>query len=230
MKSSSLHARVVDAVGARIVAGDLAPGETFTVRELEEEFGISRSVAREVVRVMESLGLVASRTRVGCTVQEAWLWNALSPQVIRWQMRGPWRALSLGSLVELRAGVEPVAARLAARRASWNQVQVMVDAAARMTDLGHEDRGTDPGFLEADITFHEALLLATGNPAYAALVPTVIACLRERSEAGLTPARPAEVNLTNHSELALAIGRRDEDAAERLARAIVTVVSDETHH
>ena len=230
MSGDSLHARVVDALGSRIVAGDLGPGDTFTVGDVEEEFEVSRSVAREVVRVMESLGLVVSRTRVGCTVQEAPAWNVLSPQVIRWQMRGPRRTLSLGSLVELRAGIEPVAARLAARRASWHQVLVMVDAAARMTELGHAGRGNDPEFLQADIIFHEALLLATGNPAYAALVPTVIACLRERNEAGMTPARPAEVNLTNHSALALAIGRRDEDAAERLARGIVTVVSGEADH
>lgn len=227
MKPLSLHARVVDAMGGRIVAGELGAGETFTVADVENEFGVSRSVAREAVRVMESLGLVMSRTKVGCTVQEKSEWDVLSPRVIDWQLRGPTRHRSLASLIELRAGIEPLAARLAARRASWQHVQTMTDAAAVMAGLGREGRGADAAFLEADVVFHDTLLQATGNPAYAALSPTVRACLHGRNAAGLTPAQPAEVNLTRHSDLAEAIGRRDEDAAEQLARAIVSKVSDE---
>lgn len=228
MGGVSRHARVVEALGGRIVGGVLSPGKTFTVADVEEEFRISRSVAREVVRVMESLGLVRSRTRVGCTVQEESMWNVLAPQVIRWQLQGPSRERSLGFLVELRAGIEPVAARLAARRAGPCDIRAMVDAAARMAELGRQGHGTDAAFLEADIVFHEALLRCTRNPAYIAMVPTVMACLRERNAAGMTPAHPAEVNLANHGNLAEAIALGDEHAAESLARAIVTVVRDET--
>lgn len=224
----SLHAQVVDALGMRIVTGEVLQGDTFTVADVEEEFGISRSVAREVIRVMESLGLVRSRTRVGCTVQQQSAWNVLAPQVIRWQLQGPAREQALGSLVELRAGIEPVAARLAAHRTTPTHAEAMTMAAARMAELGRDGRGSEAVFLEADIVFHETLLLATQNPAYVAMSPTVIACLRERNAAGLTPAYPAEVNLANHCDLADAVARGDEGAAEQLARAIVTVVSDET--
>lgn len=227
MNALSLHAQVVDAMGSRIVAGEVGAGATFTVAEVETEFGVSRSVAREAVRVMESLGLVVSRTKVGCTVQGKAAWDVLSPRVIDWQLRSPTRSRSLASLIELRAGIEPMAARLAARRASWEQVQVMTDTAAFMAELGREGRGDDPAFLEADVIFHDTLLQATGNPAYAALSPTVRACLYGRNAAGLTPAHPAEANLSRHCGLAEAMARRDEDAAEQLARAIVSKVSDE---
>lgn len=228
--SKSLHAQVVDALGGRIVSGEFRPGDTFTVADVEEEFGASRSVAREAIRVMESMGLVRSRTRVGCTVQAESDWNVLAPQMIHWQLLGAAREQALGSLVELRAGVEPVAARLAARRATPAHVATMTSAAARMAQLGREGRGSDTEFLEADIVFHSTILHATHNPAYVALAPTITACLSERNAAGLTPAHPAEINLTNHCDLAAAVARRDEGAAERLARAIVTVVSDETAH
>lgn len=228
MTPQSLHVRLVDALGRRIVGGQLRPGDTFTVADIEAEFAVSRSVAREVVRVLESLGLVHSRTKVGCTVLDASAWNALSPQVIRWQMQGPSRTRSLASLVELRAGIEPVAAGLAARRASWDHVEVMAVAASRMAELGRQGRGDSSAFLEADIVFHDMVLRATANLAYVALAPTVIACLRERNAAGLTPAVPAAANLDHHVNLAEAIGRRDVNEAERLSRAIVSVVVDET--
>lgn len=223
----SLHAKVVDALGSRIVAGEVGAGQTFTVAELEGEFGISRSVAREVVRVMESLGLVVSRTKVGCTVQDASAWNVLAPQVIAWQLKAPTRTRSLASLIELRAGIEPMAARLAARRATWEQVNVLMETAARMAELGRRGLGTSPAFLEADELFHNTVLRATGNPAYAALGPTVEACLHGRNASGMTPASPAEANLRRHCDLADAIARRDEAAAGQLAHEIVSEVSDE---
>src|SRR6476661_8576785 len=115
------HAGVLDAVGGRIAAGDLAPGSVVTLDGLCETYAVSRSVAREVVRVLESMGLVASRRRVGVTIQPRSAWHVFDPQVIRWRLDHGDRAEQLLSLSELRRGVEPVAAALAATRASAEQ-------------------------------------------------------------------------------------------------------------
>ena len=56
---------ILDTLGEQIVSGALEPGHTFTLQDLSNRFGISRTVAREVMRALEQLGLVSSSRRVG---------------------------------------------------------------------------------------------------------------------------------------------------------------------
>lgn len=223
----NLHLHVVNALGAAIIEGRYPPGASFTTADIESEFAVSRSVAREAVRVLEHLRLVRSSPRVGSTVLPRDEWNMLAPEVVRWNLNGREQLFQLRALTEVRAGIEPAAARLAARRASIAQCQALRDAAREMTELGAQGLGNSPQFLEADTTFHATLLHATGNPYFINLVGTLTACLEGRSLTGLTPEHPAEENLVNHRELAEAIGQRDESAAERLARELVSVVDGE---
>ncbi|MEV4187473.1 GntR family transcriptional regulator, partial [Streptosporangium canum] len=97
-----------------IASGGLAAGQVLTIEELELRFGVSRSVIRETIRVLESMGLVSSRRRVGVTVAARTEWNLFDPRIIRWRLAGEGRGEQLRSLGELRRGVEPVAAALAA--------------------------------------------------------------------------------------------------------------------
>lgn len=225
--SGSLQGQVVDALGAAIVGGNPSVGEVFTTAYVEQHFGVSRSVAREAIRSLETLGLVRTSPKVGCTVLPASDWNVLAPQVIRWRMHGPEQARQLEMLIELRIGLEPAAARLAARRITWEKLEILTRTASIMADLGSRGNGDDPAFLEADVLFHSTVLEATANAAYQALTPTLIACLVSRNDVGLTPAEPSTDNLRRHIELASAIACHDEDAAETLAREIVAVVRDE---
>ncbi|HEY0644532.1 MAG TPA: GntR family transcriptional regulator, partial [Nocardioides sp.] len=48
------HANVLDALGGRIAAGTLAHGQVVTLESVCAEFSVSRSVAREAIRVLES--------------------------------------------------------------------------------------------------------------------------------------------------------------------------------
>jgi DNA-binding FadR family transcriptional regulator len=61
-----LHRVVVDALGLRIVRGDLAAGQTLPPEaDLSAELGVSRTVVREAIKVLAAKGLVESRPRVG---------------------------------------------------------------------------------------------------------------------------------------------------------------------
>jgi len=81
-----LHTGLLDALGTGIVSGRLPAGHVLTLDSLSAEHKVSRSVAREVIRVLESMGLVASRRRVGITIQPAAGWNVFDPMVIRWRL------------------------------------------------------------------------------------------------------------------------------------------------
>ncbi|GAA1635333.1 FadR/GntR family transcriptional regulator [Georgenia ruanii] len=227
MAGKNLHQQVLAELGRAIVTGAVPPGHRTTVAQLEERYGISRSVAREVVRVLEALGLLRSSTKVGLTVTPSNEWNLLAPEVIRWRLDSAEKAFQLKTLTELRRGIEPTAARYAAQRVTWQQLQEMRRCAAEMKRLGAAGRGASPEFLAADIAFHSALLGASGNEMLATLAGTITAILTGRNELGLTPAHPAEENLDNHVRLADALADGDSARAEQLAVALVDVVEQE---
>ncbi|WP_345751081.1 FadR/GntR family transcriptional regulator [Microbacterium rhizophilus] len=217
--ASGVHGDVLDGLGRRIAAGEPAPGSVLTLAQLESEARASRTVVREAVRVLESLGMLVSRRRVGITVQPRDHWDALAPALIRWNLAGPYRQQQLEALMELRVAVEPTAARLAARRATPAQRDELRRLAERLRDLGVGGRADAEAFMETDVDFHRVLLRASGNPQLAALEAPVAEELRGRTRLGLHPSVPAPGTLDQHLAVALAVAAGDADAAERHSRA-----------
>lgn len=217
--AGELHSTLLDAVGTGIVSGRLPAGSVLTLDGVSAEHGVSRSVAREAVRVLESMGMVASRRRVGITIQPAASWNVFDPQVIRWRLAAGDRAAQLVSLSELRRGFEPAAAALAARRADPHQCRIMAAAVSDM--VVHGRSGDLESYLLADKVFHRALLEASGNEMFRALGGVVAEVLAGRTHHGMMPEEPNTEAIALHDEVARAIRMRDEDAAERAMRAII---------
>ncbi|MDT5149416.1 MAG: hypothetical protein QOI01_1149 [Mycobacterium sp.] len=216
---SALHDNVLTALGAEIVSGTLPSGGIINLEGVGAQYGVSRSVAREAVRVLESMGLVASRRRVGITIQPQDRWNVFDPRVIRWRIESGDRAAQLVSLSELRLGFEPTAAALAARRADPHQCRIMAAAVSDM--VMHGRSGDLEAYLLADKVFHRTLLEASGNEMFRALNGVVAEVLTGRTHHGLMPETPNPVAIALHDEVARAIRMRDEDAAERAMRAII---------
>ncbi|MDF2582438.1 MAG: GntR family transcriptional regulator, partial [Mycobacterium sp.] len=129
---SGLHENVLTALGTAVVSGEYPAGQVINLERVSAEHEVSRSVAREAVRVLESMGMVASRRRVGITIQPAEHWNVFDPRLIRWRLESGDRAAQLVSLSELRRGFEPAAAALAARRADPHQCRIMAAAVSDM--------------------------------------------------------------------------------------------------
>jgi DNA-binding FadR family transcriptional regulator len=206
-------------LGTRIASGDYPAGQVLTLDGLSAEHGVSRSVAREAIRVLESMGLVASRRRVGITIQPSEKWNVFDPRVIRWRLESGDRAAFLVTLSELRRGFEPAAAALAARRADPHQCRVMAAAVSDM--VMHGRSGDLESYLLADKAFHRTLLEASGNEMFRALNDVVAEILAGRTHHYMMPATPNPAAIELHDEVARAIRLRDEEAAERAMRAII---------
>ncbi|KQO81456.1 MULTISPECIES: FadR/GntR family transcriptional regulator [unclassified Frigoribacterium] len=221
------HAQLVQTLGRAIAAGEPPPGTVLTLAGLEREHGVSRTTTREVVRVLESLAMVESRRRVGITVLPRTRWRVLDPQLIRWTLAGPARRHQLVELMELRAALEPAAARLAAQNASDEQRAGLVAHATELDRLGRAGRGDTAEYLAADIDFHTLLLVASGNLLYAELAAPVREILQGRHELGLTPADPAPGTLDAHVGAARAIAAGDGAGAERNSATHLSIVSGE---
>lgn len=216
--SGGLHGKVVDVLGGEIAAGVHPRGAVLRIEELEQRFGISRSVAREVVRTLASIRLVEGRKRVGIVVRPREDWNAFDPMLIRWQLAAD-RSAQLRTLAELRTAVEPVAAGAAARNASDEQAARLVTLAERMVATA---RAGDLGaFMDADVEFHRHVLRASGNEMFAQLHEVVEEVLRWRAGHGLMPEHPRPVALRLHCEIAECVRSGDRTRAEEAMRELV---------
>ncbi|MET8160641.1 FCD domain-containing protein [Sphaerisporangium sp. NPDC005289] len=217
--NSGLHGSVLDGLGVQITSGALPAGHVLRIEQLEHRFGVSRSVVREAIRVLESMGLVSSRRRVGVTVAPRARWNLFDPRIIRWRLSGGDRDGQLRSLGELRRGVEPVAAALAARNATPEQCGLLTGAVMSMAVHGRS--GDLESYLRADILFHRTLLEACGNEMLAALADVVAEVLAGRTHHHLMPAHPEPAAIRWHAEVAQAVQAGDAATAERFMRQIV---------
>ncbi|MFC7504619.1 FadR/GntR family transcriptional regulator [Nocardioides sp. CPCC 206347] len=224
MARTALHDNVLDALGQRIVSGTLAAGTVLTLDTIDSEYDVSRSVSREAVRVLASMGMVASRQRVGLTVQPRTSWQVFDPRLIRWRLESDDRVAQLRSLGELRSGFEPVAAGLAAIRATPEQCGALSAAASDM--VVHGRSGDLEAFLEADVLFHQIVLEASGNEMLAALDGVVAEVLTGRTHHHLMPTNPKDEAIDLHVEVARAVRSGDATAARAAMAAIIEEATD----
>lgn len=215
---ADLHGDVLDDLGRRIASGELSEGEVLTLARLEAEYGASRTLVRETVRVLESMGMLASRRRVGITVQPRTRWDEFDPKIIQWTLSGAGRQQHLEALMELRVAVEPMAAGLAARRASDEQRAEIQRIAEILDDLGRRGLGDTQAYLDADLAYHALVLAASGNPLLAALERPVREVLTGRTRLGLHPSTPVPSTLEQHLQVAVDIASGDDAAAEQHSR------------
>ncbi|MCK8679318.1 FadR/GntR family transcriptional regulator [Streptomyces lichenis] len=213
-----LHTQVLDGLGLAITAGEYPPGSVLRTDEVAQRFEVSRTVVREVVRVLESMHLVESRRRVGVTVRAAEQWNVYDPQVIRWRLAGADRPRQLRSLTVLRSAVEPVAAGLAAAHATPEQCRELTEQALGMVATS---RGRQlEAYLVHDIAFHRVVLGASGNEMFARLGDVVAEVLAGRTHHQVMFEDPDPAAVTLHVQVAEAVRARDGRRAEELTREI----------
>lgn len=216
-----MHHAIARELGIEIIEGTWAAGQARTLEDLQSRFGVSRTVAREVSRQLEAMGLATTRRRHGLLAQPLEQWSVLDPLLIDWRLHSNRREEQIRSLTQLRLAVEPAAAESAAGVASIHTRARLLPLAAEMRRTG--EAGELQQFLRFDIEFHSLLLQSCGNELFAALSDLVAVVLQGRTELGLMPAQPKPAALDGHEAVAEAVFRGDPPAA----RAAMQVILDE---
>jgi DNA-binding FadR family transcriptional regulator len=149
-------------------AGTVLPPEG----DLAQQFGVSRTVIRECVRVLASRGMVEVRQGRGTSVQPPAAWNVTEPLALL--VRAD-RA-DLLHWLEVRTILEVESAGLAAQRAEPASHRALQEA------LAHLELASDnaDAFIAADVEFHLGIAQATGNPALLRLLRPVVQPLRQQ--------------------------------------------------
>ena len=222
MPSTDRRRDVLDSLGRAIVTGKMAPGQSLTLEAIQSRYGVSRTLARDCVHTLESIGIVASRRRVGIVVLPREHWSALAPELVRWQLEADPHGPKLGALTELRAAIEPVAAAAAARRATEEQRSELLARAAAIRAKGAT--GNVASYLDDDIAFHSLVLEASHNDTFKALTGIVAEVLSGRARLTGRVQVPQPEALELHERVAGAVAAGDAATAESSMRDLVAEV------
>lgn len=219
----NLTYRIVQALGVAIVSGNYTVKNPFPIEaDLCKQYGASRSVLREAVKMLTAKGLLSARPRQGTWVQPEEHWNLLDPDVLRWLLeRKPSYAL-LREFAQVRLAVEPKAAALAALVATPVMKETICTAIAQMEQADRDEED----LLPFDIAFHLAVLQASGNRFFSQLSGITESALRTsiRMQDRYKGVRRASV--PDHKKISDAILAGDAAGAEEAARALIQEALD----
>ncbi|TMR92485.1 FadR family transcriptional regulator [Nonomuraea basaltis] len=207
---------LVERLKARILAGEIGPGEKLpTESSLVEEFGVSRTVVREAISRLQAAGLVETFQGRGSFVLAV---PAPAPFTVEASEIRTHRDVL--DVIDFRIGVESEAAGLAAERRTDLQLKAVERA---LIDLGRA--GEQPGSaVEADFQFHLKIALASGNRFYsdllASLGPMMIMLPRTRLEHVYTVSNATHYTRVTleHESIYRAIADQDAAAARAAMR------------
>lgn len=214
-----LHGQTVEMLGLRIVRGDYAPGAALSPDVLETEFGISKSVLREALRVLAAKGLVDSRQKRGTVIKPRSSWSLLDADLLRWQGGRP-DAAFFANLAEVRSIVEPAGARLAASRRDAHDLASLRAALDQMAAAGSDAAAV----VEADLAFHRAMLDAAHNELLSRMEVVIEAGLRAR-DAIVHGGEHWPDSVPVHGAIVDAIEAGDGAAAEAAVQALLEQAS-----
>lgn len=191
----SLGQSALKALREAIVAGRLRPGERLVEEKLSADLGMSRVPIREAIKQLTMEGL-AEPVDGGRGAQVA----ALSPEDAQ-------------DLIEVRAVLEGLTARLAARRRDSSKVARIQELLAAGDALAAE--GSPAALATLNASFHELLAATGANQALQELMRP----LRERTEMVFrrNSVERAGLDWREHAMILTAVAEGDEELAALLA-------------
>jgi DNA-binding GntR family transcriptional regulator len=189
------YSLILDAIDS----GVYRPGDRLVESELAERFGVSRTPIREALQRLETQSLLARDGR-----------SLIVASLDHNQM---------AELYAVRTELEGLAARLAARHATEEEVQVL-------RDMVRDDRARldDPAELaRANRRFHKMIHLASHNRFLVQQLDLVHRSMALMATTSLAAQGRGEIALAEHEAIVEAIARRDEDAAYSALRDHISV-------
>lgn len=193
--------QVAEIIRGKILGGQYASGERLNEVALASSLGISRSPIREALRHLAKEGLVDLVGGRGAFV-------ASLP------------ADEVNDLLEIREALDALAARLAAQRATDDQLDELEHELLDYTARLHQP---DPATFSTTEDFHLGIYRAAGNGKLTELGLTVHTQLRlVRFRSGASQDRADQAH-EEHLEIMRALRRHDPDEAERRTREHLSV-------
>lgn len=210
VKKSRLADEVARQIVKAIREGRYRPGDRLPAeRDLAVEFGVSRPVLRESLRMLHMQEYVSIRHGQGTIVKDPAA-NMLHIPVDEWIAK---HREAAREFYEARLAVEPVCAALAAIRATDEQI------ASLKANVEEWDEAFKAGLVATsvayDIDFHGAIARMSGNPLLHKMLVAIISPESDIRKVGLRTPGHLPVAHQGHMKIMEAIERRDPEAARQ---------------
>lgn len=202
----SLATEVAERLSSGIISGEHAENSLLpTEKELCERLGVSRTVVREAIKLLESRGLVRIERGRGTLVCEASHRSVTESMRVLIQRK----TALLEHLIEVRLVVEVAMASLAAARRTDSNLAIL----ERCLRVMREHPAQPEGYVDADVEFHNEIARATGNPVFPIVLGPIADLLHDSRVASFSGAKMVKLRAEQHQKIFEAIRRGDGDAA-----------------
>lgn len=209
LQQNSLAMLVQRELERRIHAGELKPGSKLNEAELAGALGVSRGPVREAFRALDQSGLVRTEKNRGVFVRQVSLEEA-------------------NEIYEVRAALEGLIGRLAAKRIRPEQVEKIRAVVKKMHTVGRTRDAS--AYYPLNVEFHELLVVAAGNRTLQANYRRIVNELDlYRRETISRSAENIPVSTRDHEAIVNAVAKGDEKLAERLLYEHVILSRERLH-
>jgi GntR family transcriptional repressor for pyruvate dehydrogenase complex len=200
----------------QLTAGTRLPGE----HELVEQLKVSRPILREALARLQSMGLVDIQRGRGTFVGNA---NSLANCVRLLRSAVTISPQELSSYAELRSAIEVQCARLAAERATDEDI---AELTALLKQLDDNDLPY-PTALEIDFRFHRKLIQIAGNPLMIHLMEVIYEFVLAQMVRTTPTQRESVMVRRLHKGILKAVRARDPDAAAQAMHKHMQAILDQ---
>lgn len=193
--STDAYSMILDAIDV----GTYRPGDRLVENELAERFGVSRTPVREALQRLETQSLLA---RDGRSLIVASLDHNQTAE-----------------LYVVRGELEGLAARLAARHATVEEVRVLRE----MVEADNALIGEPTALALANRRFHKQIHLASHNRYLVQQLDLVHRSMALMTTSSLAAEGRGEIAQAEHDRIVTMIEARDEDGADEALRSHISV-------
>jgi len=192
-----LREAVFEAVRDAIISGKFKPGERLMEVRLAEEMGVSRTPVREAIRKLELEGFVKMMPHKGAYVAKISVKDVID-------------------VFEVRAVLEALAARLAAKRITKDELNQLKRAVLSIADAadGHDIEET----IKVDTGFHDIIYKASRNDKLIQFITHLKEQMKRFRATSLALPGRTKMALEEHENIVQALCERNEDLAADLSR------------
>lgn len=174
-----------------IISGELTPSEPLRQRDLATRFGVSQTPVREALRRLEAEGLVHNDPHRGATVTES-------------------RSGAVEDNAQIRAALEPLGARLAARTITPEQLENLHTLNLQMGAL----KDGEDGYSSLNREFHFTIYQSAASPMLLSMMRLVWQAMPD----GPKVTRSRADSVREHGGIIEALAAADEDRAAEMTR------------
>jgi len=221
LERKRLSDQIIEKIIAMIASGELKAGDKLPPEpQLMEQFGVGRSSVREAFGALELIGLVTVRPGHGTSIADSL--DKAQPKSMGLSL------ITIGQdkireLVEARGELEQATVRLAAKRATEEDIAELKAQHQKLK------KGLKQGFksgrklIEADLGFHAALSKASNNSVLARFISELRQPMRNWMEQMAKYDWDFDQVLEEHEAILKAIEARDPETAQSAIRRHVEI-------